>query len=94
MNWYLAGNLFFEDGWRESSPSNVRQFFGKLGWQGTKTVLGLTVAYANNSLIGNGLQEQLFLDRDYSSVYTKPDITANRSPFFKSRARGTAPPPR
>jgi outer membrane receptor protein involved in Fe transport len=87
LNWYMASNLFFEDGWRETSPSNVRQFFGNVGWQGAKTVLGLTVSYANNSLIGNGLQEQGFLLGDYSSVYTKPDITANRSPFLNLRAR-------
>jgi hypothetical protein len=31
LNWYLAGNLLFEDGWRESSPSNVRQFLGNVG---------------------------------------------------------------
>jgi outer membrane receptor protein involved in Fe transport len=87
LNWFLANDLFFEDGWRDDSPSNVRQFFGKLGWQGARTVLGLTVAYANNSLIGNGLQEQRFLDRDYASIYTKPDITDNRSPFFNLTAR-------
>ena len=87
LNWYLASDLLFEDGWRESSPSNVRQFFGNVGWQGSKTVLGLSVSYANNSLIGNGLQDQGFLQRDYNSVYTKPDITANRSPFVNLRAR-------
>src|SRR5262249_39598594 len=58
LNWYLASALFFEDGWRAASPSNVRQFFGKLGWQSAQTVLGLTVAYANNALNGNALQEQ------------------------------------
>ena len=61
LNWYAAANLFFEDGWRETSSSNVRQFFGKLGWQGAKTVLGLTFAFANNALTGNGLQEQRLL---------------------------------
>ena len=89
FNWYLAGNLSFEDGWRTDSPSSVRQFFGKLGWQGAKTALGLTVAFANNSLIGNGLQEQRFLDRDYPSVYTKPDLTQNKSPFVILSARRT-----
>jgi outer membrane receptor protein involved in Fe transport len=88
-NWYLAGNLFFEDGWRQSSPSNVRQFFGKLGWQRERTSVSLTLAYANNSLVGNGLQEQRFLERDYNSVYTKPDITANRSPFVNLNVRHT-----
>jgi outer membrane receptor protein involved in Fe transport len=87
LNWYLGGSLFFEDGWRENSPSNVRQFFGKLGWQGAKTTLGLTVAYASNLLTGNGLQEQRFLDRDYASVYTKPDITGNQAPFVNLTAR-------
>ena len=87
LNWFLASSLFFEDGWRESSPSNVRQFFGKLGSQRERTSVGLTVAYANNSLIGNGLQEQRFLNRDFKSVYTKPDRTANRSPFLNLNLR-------
>ena len=33
LHWYLAGNLFAEDGWRDDSPSDVRQVFGKVGWQ-------------------------------------------------------------
>lgn len=87
FHWYGATSLFFEDGWRQNSPSNVRQFFGKIGWQRSNTLLGLTIAYANNSLNGNGLQEFRFLSRDYSSVYTKPDITANRSPFLNLNVR-------
>lgn len=87
LNWYMASNLFFEDGWRQYSPSNVRQFFGKLGWQRAMTTLGLTIGYANNSLIGNGLQEQRFLARDYTSVYSRPDITGNRAPFLTMNGR-------
>ncbi|MCX6596439.1 MAG: TonB-dependent receptor [Acidobacteria bacterium] len=80
LNWYLASSLFFEDGWRDDSPSNVRQFFGKFGKQAQRTSAFLTLAYANNSLLGNGLQEQRFVQREYSSVYTKPDINTHRSP--------------
>ena len=87
LSWYVASNLFFEDGWREHSPSNVRQFFGRLGWQNADTSLGLTASYANNSLIGNGLQEQRLLAADYNSVYTIPDKTANLSPSFNFMAR-------
>lgn len=87
LNWYVAANMFFEDGWRAASSSNVRQFFGKLGWQGAKTILGLTFAYANNSLTGNGLQEQRLLASNYSSIYTKPDTTLNRAPFLNFSAR-------
>ena len=87
FTWYGASNLFFEDGWREASPSNVRQFFGKLGWQGTKTTISLSTSYANNLVSGSGVQDTRFLDRNYSSVYTKPDATGNRSPFVNLSAR-------
>ncbi len=87
LNWFLAANLFFERGWRDASGSNVRQLFSKLGWRHGRTNLGLSVSYANNSLTGNALQEQRFLERDYGSVYTKPDITNNRSPFVNLTAR-------
>ena len=43
--------------------------------------------YADNSLNGNGLQEQGFLDRDYASVYTKPDTTDNRSTLLNVTTR-------
>lgn len=87
LNWFLAGNFFKDDGWRESSPTTVRQLFSKVGWNRSNTVLGLTVAYANNALIGNGLQDYRLLDRNYGSVYTKPDKTDNRSPFVNFNAQ-------
>lgn len=86
-SWFGAGTLFFEDGWRQASPTNVRQSFGKLNWQGAATTLGLTVGYANNSLIGNGLQDGRLLAKDYSSVYTIPDQTLNRAPFLNLYAQ-------
>ena len=82
LNWYIAGNLFRENGWREHSPSEVRQSFGKLGWRHGNTTLGLTFSYADNWLTGNGLQDFRFLERDRRSVYSIPDVTWNRSPSF------------
>ncbi len=86
-NWYVAGNLFREDGWRQLSPSEVRQSFGKLGWRHGKTSLGLSFSYADNWLTGNGLQDFRFLQQDYSGVYTIPDITWNHSPSLNLSAR-------
>jgi len=80
VNWYVAGNLFHEDGWRVDSPSDVRQGFAKLGWSGSKTSAFLSGSYADNKLHGNGLQDFRFLDKNYSSVYSIPDITWDRSP--------------
>lgn len=79
VHWYAAGTLFADDGWREESPTDVRQFFGKVGWEHDRGSLALSVGHANNSLTGNGLQEFRLLERDYTSIYTKPDITDNRS---------------
>lgn len=84
MNWYVAGNLFAEDGWRDDSPSQVRQLFGKVGWGKGRSDISVSVAYADNTLNGNGVQEIGFLDRDYSSVYTKPDITNNQSTLLNA----------
>jgi outer membrane receptor protein involved in Fe transport len=80
-NWYLAGNQFGENGWRNDSHSDVRQTFGKFGWQDTSSDVSLTLSYANNSLTGNGIQETRLLDRDRSSIYTKPDNTRNKAAF-------------
>ena len=86
LNWYVSGNQFREDGWRNESPSDVRQLFGKLGWQRGNTDLKLTLAHADNQLNGNGLQEQSLLSRDRASVYTKPDVTQNRSTLLNLAA--------
>lgn len=82
LDWYLAGNLFAEDGWRDDSPSDVRQVFGKLGWTRDRASTTFSVSHANNALTGNGLQETRLLDRDFASIYTKPDETHNRSTLF------------
>ena len=75
VDWYLTGNLFHDSGWRDASPSDVRQIFAKLGWRNGRTDAHVTGAYADNTLTGNALQEQRLIATDYSSVYTTPDIT-------------------
>jgi outer membrane receptor protein involved in Fe transport len=87
LSWYVAGNLFREDGWRQFSPSEVRQAFGKLGWLHGKTSINLSLGYADNWLTGNGLQDSRFLAQNYSSVYSIPDITWNRSPSLNLSVR-------
>jgi outer membrane receptor protein involved in Fe transport len=80
FSWYVAGNLFKEDGWRQFSTSEVRQAFGKLGYQHNKTSIHVGFGYADNFMTGNGLQDTRFLAQHYSSVYSIPDITWNHSP--------------
>ncbi len=79
LHWYMTANAFKEQGWRDESPSDVKQLFGKIGWGNSVTDLKLTLAHAKNTLNGNGLQEQSLLAQDWRSVYTKPDVTRNQS---------------
>jgi hypothetical protein len=87
LNWYLAGNRLGENGWRPDSHTDIRQMFGKFGWQDTTSDVSLTLSYVNNSLNGNGFQENRLLDREYSSIYTKPDNTHNRAAFLNLAGR-------
>lgn len=79
IDYFVAGKLTDDNGWREHSESKYQQLFGKLGWHGDKTDAKLTYAYANSNLNGNGLVPESFMHRDYDSVYTYPDNTRNRS---------------
>jgi outer membrane receptor protein involved in Fe transport len=82
LHWYLTANRFKDDGWRDASPSEASQAFGKIGWADGRTAVALSGALAYTDLTGNGLQEQRFLERDYSSVYTRPDNTRNQSSYL------------
>jgi outer membrane receptor protein involved in Fe transport len=86
LNWFVTSNQFRDRGWRDDSPSDLRQLFGKLGWSDARSDLKLTLAHADNQLSGNGLQEQGLLALDRASVYTKPDITQNRSTMLNLSA--------
>ena len=77
LSYFLAGTLTDEGGWRDFSPSTVRQMFGDLGWRGTATSLNFSVTAASNDMTGNGAAPLGLLDEDRSAVFTHPDRTDN-----------------
>jgi len=81
FDYFLAGNYFDEDGWRDQSPSKVKQLFGKAGWQDELTDLDVSYAWADTSLIGNGAAPESLLAVHRSAVYTVPDFTNNKLNF-------------
>ncbi len=85
LNWFTTASTYREDGWRDDSPSRVGQLFGKLGWKDAKSDVALTYTYANNALVGNGLQQEQLLAQRYNSVFTKPDNTDNVASAFNLR---------
>lgn len=92
LNWFVAGTLFHEDGWRVMSPSSVRQSFAKIGYTHGETALALSGGYSINNLNGNGTQDfraitrTVGLNHGYSSVYSVPDTTNQHSPFLTLNA--------
>ena len=82
VDYFISANVFSEDGWRDYSPSDVGQVFGKLGWQNEKTSLNLSFTGADNKLVGNGLAPADFLDQiGRESILTRPDKTENKLAF-------------
>ena len=82
LDWFVTGNVFKERGWRDDSPSRIGQLFGKVGWRNAATDVKVTVSHADNTLHGSALQEERLLKLDYNSLYTKPDVTENKSTFL------------
>jgi outer membrane receptor protein involved in Fe transport len=83
VDYFIAGNYFDEDGWRDYSPSKVKQIFSKLGWQNETSRLELSYTGADNNMIGNGLiQEELLNDLGRKAINTSPDQTKNTLSFF------------
>lgn len=75
--WYLMGNRFDEDGWRDQSPSNARNFYGTLSWRGADTTFDLHLGHARTDLIGNASAPVEVLAERWSGIFTAPDHTAN-----------------
>jgi outer membrane receptor protein involved in Fe transport len=91
-NWFAAGTLFHEDGWRAQSPTSVKQSFARLGYIHGNTALSLSWGYAINNLVGNGTQDFRAINRNvglnhgYNSVYSVPDATYQHQPFLTLNA--------
>jgi outer membrane receptor protein involved in Fe transport len=81
FDYFLAGNYFDEDGWRDLSPSHVRQLFGKLGWQDDKTDLDLSYTWADTRLVGNGTTPESLLAVRRQAIFSAPDATGNHLNF-------------
>jgi outer membrane receptor protein involved in Fe transport len=77
FDYFVAGNIFHEDGWRVASSSDVSQLFTKLGWQDEKTNLDLSVMIADNKM--NGIQGlPIEMQGNNQQAYSVPDSIKNQ----------------
>jgi outer membrane receptor protein involved in Fe transport len=75
--WYLMGNRFDEDGWRDQSPSNAKNSYATLSWRGDAASLDVHLGRADTDLTGNGAAPVEELAQRWRGIFTAPDETAN-----------------
>jgi iron complex outermembrane recepter protein len=81
-DYFVTANTFNENGWRDHSPSDVKQLFGRAGWRNDMSDVAISYNFADTDLTGNGPAPLTLLQRRRASVFTFPDITRNRLDFI------------
>ncbi|MGY4831083.1 TonB-dependent receptor [Sphaerotilaceae bacterium SBD11-9] len=86
---FMAFTALNEDGWRDHSPSRIRQAFVKGGQHTSDFSWDLGLSAADNRLIGNGLLPESMLEQRREQVYTRPDQSENQMTLlsFNTNAR-------
>jgi outer membrane receptor protein involved in Fe transport len=77
VDYFVAGNFFKEDGWRNHSGSDVNQIFSKVGWQNDTSDLDLSVSLADNTMSGTQSLPLSSLGNP-KQAYTWPDSIQNK----------------
>lgn len=78
FGYYFNFHYFDEEGWRDESDSDARNFTGALSWRGTRSSVDLHYQHGDSELRGNGATPIGLLSRDRDAIFTAPDITENR----------------
>ncbi|MEW8462096.1 MAG: TonB-dependent receptor, partial [Candidatus Thiodiazotropha endolucinida] len=83
LGYFITGNYFDEEGWRDHSPSESKQLFGSLAWQGEAGSLDLSLSLSDSNLIGNGALPADLLEEDRETIFTRPDITDQEATLLR-----------
>ena len=84
-DWFVAGNLDAQDGYRDYSNQVVRQLYGKLRWHRGATNVDLSTIWASTNLHGTQALPLSMLARP-QMAYTWPDYVANRQLIINLKA--------
>jgi len=88
---FMAFSGLNEDGWRDDSPSRIRQLFIKAGQRSAGVSWDASLTHGDNQLIGNGALPESMLAQRREQIYTRPDLTENRTTqlTFNTTARAS-----
>lgn len=89
---FMAFGALNEDGWRDESPSRVRQLFVKGGQRSSDFSWDLSLGHADNQLVGNGGLPESMLAQRREQVYTRPDLTDNEATLLTFNTTATLGP--
>lgn len=78
-NWgyFINGAFTEEDGWRDFSPSEVKQLFTTVSYRNETSSLDLSLTAVDSDLNGNGASPIELVAEDRAAVFTHPDNTEN-----------------
>ncbi len=75
--YFVTGNYFDEDGWRDASESDALNFFSTVGYRDQDTTLDIGINHGDTDLVGNGSTPVELEALDREAVFTSPDQTKN-----------------
>ncbi len=75
--YFINGAFTEEDGWRDFSPSEIKQLFGTLSYRNAASSLDLSLTAVDSDLNGNGASPVELVEVDRKGVFTHPDNTQN-----------------
>jgi iron complex outermembrane recepter protein len=74
---YIAGNAYNDQGFREFSPTQIRQLYADIGAESDQGSLHVSFTGANNDIIGVGPTPIQLVDVNRSAVFTTPQEFRN-----------------
>jgi outer membrane receptor protein involved in Fe transport len=83
LAYFITGNYFEEDGWRDYSPSESKQLFGNLAWKGEYSSADVSLSVSDSDLIGNGALPEELLEEDREAIFTRPDQTEQEATLLR-----------
>jgi iron complex outermembrane receptor protein len=84
LDYFVTGNVARDKGWAEHNGSRIQQFFGKVGYQTSKTDLDISLTAADNQMEGTQTLPRSF-SNNIRQAYTYPDRNTNKLMFLTAK---------
>jgi len=89
---YIAIEGAQDNGYRDSSGTQIRRFYGDVGYKGDSAELHLNIGGADNFFGATAAAPAELLEQSWSSVYTTPQTSRNEVGYVNATATVNATP--